>query len=95
MLITLGDLCIAFNDVSGTISSQVSNSQNNKSNLWCIDFHKYETYHYLNRGTIFVGECWGWGWGGMGGVGVGWGQLEEEAQDNIDWFRGLTSSGTP
>ena len=26
-----------------------------KSNLWCIDFHKYETYYCLNQGTIFVG----------------------------------------
>ena len=31
-------------------------SQNRKSNLWCIDFHKYETYHCLNKGTIFFGE---------------------------------------
>ena len=26
-----------------------------KSNLWRIDFHKYETYYCLNQGIIFVG----------------------------------------
>ena len=31
-------------------------SQNRKSNIWCIDFHKCETCHCLNQGTIFAGE---------------------------------------
>ena len=53
-------------------------SQNNKSNLWSIDFHKYETYHCLNQGTIYiVREV----------LQLNGGQLEDEAQNNNTWDR--------